>query len=388
MIAKAMRSAMPSCAPRTTRRRWLAIAATLTLLAATLTLLAGCEKPGPAPRTPDQVRARVAQLLPPKLADRAGWARDVQAAFTALKIDPSDHNLCAALAVAEQESGFRADPPVPGLGRIAIAEIERRAARHHLPNFLVHAALSIDSPDGRSYEERLAAARTERELSELFEQMIATVPLGRRLFAESNPVHTGGPMQVSVGFAEAHAAGLPYPYRDDGQDIRHEVFTRRGGLYFGIAHLLGYPASYNKMLFRFADYNAGFYASRNAAFQYAASKATGMPLVLDGDLVRYGKRGPADATGATEIAVQALSTQLGMDDRQIHRALLDGERVQFEHGDLYRGVYEIAERAVRGPLARARVPQIALDSPKITRKLTTAWFAERVNARYLACLAR
>jgi hypothetical protein len=195
-------------------------------------------------------------------------------------------------------------------------------------------------------------------------------------------------MQVSVDFAQTHAARLPYPYGEGKLSIRHEVFTRRGGLYFGIAHLLGYPVSYDKMLFRFADYNAGFYASRNAAFQYAASKAAGMPLVLDGDLVRYGKRGPSGALGATETAVQALSTQLGMDDQQIHRALLDGERVQFEHGELYRGVYEIAERAVRGPLARARLPQIALDSPKITRKLTTAWFADRVNARYLACLAR
>ena len=40
------------------------------------------------------------------------------------------------------------------------------------------------------------------------------------------------------------------------------------------------------------------------------------------------------------------------------------------------------------PVPRARVPDIALSSPKITRKLTTAWFAERVNQRWKHCMAR
>ena len=37
---------------------------------------------------------------------------------------------------------------------------------------------------------------------------------------------------------------------------------------------------------------------------------------------------------------------------------------------------------------RAVMPRIALDSPKITRKLTTEWFALRVQKRYEQCLAR
>lgn len=353
-----------------------------------LLALAACS-PGPAPprpRTPAEVRAQALRLLPRGVADRSGWAADIQAALTALEIEGNDENLCAVMAVAGQESGFRADPAVPGLGRIARAEIDRRASAKHVPLFLVRAAFAFDSGDGRTWEERIAAVRTERELSELFEAMIAAVPLGRRLLADANPVHTAGPMQVGIAFAEAHARQQPYPYPVEGS-IRHEVFTRRGGLYFGAAHLLGYPTSYDRKVFRFADYNAGFYASRNAAFQNAVSIASGLPVALDGDVVAYRKRDTTHGVGATEAAVQALSTQLDLTDEQIHRQLLEGDRREFERTDVYRGVFDLADRAAGKPLPRAIVPRIALKSPKITRPLTTEWFANRVNARYQRCMA-
>jgi hypothetical protein len=349
-----------------------------------LVMLAGCARPRvEAPqRRPAEVRAQIARLLPADTRDRAGWSTDLYAAFAALDIPPTDANLCAALAVAGQESGFQVDPPVPGLGRIARAELDRRAAQHHVPVFLVHAALSLKSPDGRTYEQRLATARTERELSRLYEDFIGMVPLGRRLFGDDNPVRTGGPMQVSVAFAEDFARAHGYPYPVEGS-IRHEVFGRRGGLYFGTAHLLAYPADYPQMLYRFADYNAGFYASRNAAFQNAVAIAAGIPLDLDGDLVNY-----QGGTGATEAAVRMLAGRLDLDPGDIHDALAQGESPDFARTDLYRRVYELAERSAGKPLPRAMLPRIRLESPKITRKLTTAWFARRVDGRYQRCLAQ
>ena len=46
------------------------------------------------------------------------------------------------------------------------------------------------------------------------------------------------------------------------------------------------------------------------------------------------------------------------------------------------------ERGSGGPLPRAVVPRISLESPKIARKLTTEWFANRVAERYKRCLLR
>ncbi len=350
-----------------------------------LAALSGCAmQTVQAPRrSPAEVRAQIVRLLPAGALDRQGWAADITVAFAALDIDPSTPHLCAALAVAEQESNFSADPAVPGLGKVARAEIDRRATQHDIPQLLVRAALSISSSNGKSYSDRIAAVHTERELSLIYEDLIDRVPLGQRLFADANPVHTAGPMQVSVSFAERHAQKHPYPYPVQGS-IRHEVFSRRGGMYFGIAHLLGFPVSYDRMIYRFADYNAGFYASRNAAFQNAVSLTSGIALARDGDLISY----DGDEPGKTELAVRTLSRHLEIDDSEIHRALEQGESPDFENTSLYRNVFALAERTEHQTLPRAMLPSIDLVSPKIARKLSTEWFANRVEQRYRTCLAK
>lgn len=356
----------------------------LALLGALL-VLAGCAGSGTAPQvvplSPAQVQARVERLLPAQTADRASWARDIQVAFTAQGIEPSTQNLCAVLAVTEQESTFQVDPAVPGLGKIARQEIDRRAATVHVPALLVSAALQVRSSTGKSYSERLASARTEKQLSAIFDDFIGMVPMGKTLFGTFNPVHTGGPMQVSIAFAEKQARD--YPYSVDGS-IRQEVFSRRGGMYFGIAHLLGYPANYPQPLYRFADFNAGWYASRNAAFQNAVSRASGIALALDGDLIRYDSIMP----GTTELAVRALGKQLDMRNPSIRDQLEQGDSLDFEKTRLYQRVFALADQAAGKPVPRQLLPGIELKSPKITRKLTTAWFAKRVDERYQRCLKR
>jgi len=350
--------------------------------------------PLPAPPKPPAAypseregRALVAGFLPPGVKDREGWSGDIFTAFSALRIPPTPDNICAVIAVIEQESTFQADPVVPGLSQIVQKEIEARRERLHLPRLLVDAALLKTSPDGRSYKARIDALRTEKQMNDLFDDMISELPNGRSLLGGYNPVRTGGPMQVSVAFAEEQFTEKAYPYPRRGS-VRSEVFTRRGGVYFGTAILLDYPAPYSKLLYRFADFNAGRYSSRNAAFQAAVARISGQPLALDGDLLRYTGGVPSSEPSTTLTALQRIASRLGLSGAEINRDLRLEKTARFAQTALYTRVFALAEGAAGGHFPREAMPQIDLKSPKIQRKLTTGWFAERVDWRHRTCLGR
>lgn len=350
--------------------------------------LAGCasvKEPETSVRSATQGRALVSRLLPEGLKDRAGWATDIYAAFAALEIPATPENICAVSAVAAQESGFQADPAVPGLPAIARKELDRRREALGIPAFALDAALLLTSSNGKTYGQRLDEVKTEKQLSDIYEDFIGQVPFGKTILADRNPVRTGGPMQVGVTFAESFAAEKPYPY-PIAESLRHEVFKRRGGVYFGVAHLLDYPASYPRMLYRFADYNAGHYASRNAAFQKVVSELSGIPLDLDGDLLRYDGR--RDQPGSTELALRLLAKRIDLSSDAIHGDLQAEKTDRFEKTRTYERVSALADRTLGKPVPRAMLPRISLHSPKITRHLTTDWFANRVEGRYQACLQR
>jgi hypothetical protein len=353
-----------------------------------IALLAGCagqrQNDFPA-ANPAQARDLIERSLPTSVADRAGWTADMYSAFTVLGVAPTRENVCAVIAVIEQESGFRVDPVIPGLPAIAWREIDERAAHAGIPRMIVHGVLDLESPTGRSYGDRIDSAKTEKELSGIYEDLISAVPMGRTLFADRNPIRTRGPMQVHIAFAEQFSAAKPYPYPIK-LSIADELFTRRGGVYFGIAHLLDYRAPYDRYLYRFADFNAGRYASRNAAFQRAVSRASGIPLVADGALLAHD--GAPNAPGATELAVRSLGPRLDAGDNAIHRALTLAKTEDLENNPVYLRVFTVAEQSEHRDLPRAAVPNIELHGPKITRRLTTEWYATRVNRRFERCLNR
>lgn len=351
----------------------------------------GVETPWSA-ADPLQQRERLMGLLPGTLKDKAGWAADIQMVFTALNIPPATSTYCAVIAVTEQETGFQVDPQVPGLPGIVRSELERRADRFSIPMLLVNAALLTSSPTGLSYKSRIEALRTERQLSDLFDDLITELPFGRQLgrewLADYNPVRTAGPMQVSIRFAEQYAAVAPYPY-SQGKRVRDDVFSRRGGLYYGSAILLDYPAPYSDARYRFGDFNAGRYSSRNAAFQQALATLSDASIAPDGDLLRYDADGePLAEPSNVERALRSLARQLKLNAEQIRRDLLLEKTAGFSTTPVFSQLYKLAEAAAGKVLPRQAMPQIALKSPKISRKLSTEWFADRVHARFRTCLAR
>jgi len=127
--------------------------------------------------------------------------------------------------------------------------------RQGVPTLVVRGVLQLKSATGRSYSERIDGARTEKDLSDIFEDFIGTVPMGRTLFAERNPIRTRGPMQVHVR--------LPSTSRPSSRTrIRAREHSGRaihspGRDIFRYCTSLAYPAPYDRYLFRFADFNAG-----------------------------------------------------------------------------------------------------------------------------------
>jgi hypothetical protein len=378
----------------------------LRFVAAMLVVAAGCgpaRAPAPPGAAPPLSRDQIAELIDKRAKDRPAWAQAVSDALTLTGQPVDPPSVCAVLAIIAQESTFQEDPVVPGLAKLVEARLERhRSKLGPLGRPVFARLLGGHSPtDPRSFEERLKKVRTERDLDRVFRDLLAhyeyshpaafeAATLAGRLFdlqslAELNPITTAGPMQVSVHFAETWA-------REHGGDparVREALYTRAGGVLYGTARLFGHRAGYPKMIFRFADYNAGVYASRNAALQGQLSRLMNVPLARDGDLQRYEKDGSPSGDDSQTCKALLLfrarnAPQLSED--QVRADVGLEKSYAFEATATWRAL-QAAFTAKLGRAEYAALPDVMLESPKIARKLSTAWFAESVDRRYQACLA-
>ncbi len=158
---------------------------------------------------------------------------------------------------------------------------------------------------------------------------------------------------------------------------------------WGTPRPFAHNADYDDPISRFADYNAGLFASRNAAFQTQLAEMTALDLTPDGDLMRWTTGGkPRDGrTLDAQMAWRALSAA-DLPERRVRRDARLEKMAGFEQTATWHGVRNSYREATSTEPAAARIPDIAFDSPKITRDWTTRGFAESVQRRYRACLAR
>jgi hypothetical protein len=333
--------------------------------------------------------------------DPAGWAADLHDVLHQHGLSPSKENICASIAVIDQESNFVANPVIQGLGRIAEQAMRDKADRVPILGRLGLQFLETKPSKEASYMERIRSARSERDLDLTYRAMVADAARQSSLgvvvssgFLNSeiegkNQIDTIGSMQVSVQFAMGVAKNrrwLPMSL-DDDYAVRDELYTRHGGLYYGVLQLLGYDSGYDRKIYRFADYNAGRYSSRNAAFQKDIAVLSGQALASDGDLLVYdGQGSPLTRPSSSELALRKILPS--MDQKLLRADLLHEKEYDFTGTQTYNTVREMYLQKTGSLPVFAIIPEIALNSPKIKHAMSTRDFAESVDRKYQACMAK
>lgn len=353
---------------------------------------------------------QIKQLLPPRINERSAWAKDIFDITEQLDIPQTKENICSIVAVADQESNFVADPQVAGLGEKAVKEVEDRldekfkdklgdAIGGTLAGYFQEVLKNQPSPDN-NYLSQMRRVKTERQLDELYREIFSYMSkhyhvsaltgaaklVGQDFAEKLNPVTTLGSMQVHIGYAKEHK-------RQGGNiaALRSDLYSRYGGLYYGIHRLMMYPADYNKAIYRFADYNSGMYSSRNAAFQSMLNALTNTKLDLDGDLLLYTKDGSIRSTisqSERELTSVFASNNMLVTPRQIRTDLKKEKKKDFEDTATYRAVTKLYQEKMAKEPMYAIMPEVVISGPKLSRDYNTNWFATRVNGRYQSCMQR
>ena len=353
---------------------------------------------------------QIKQLLPPRINERSAWAKDIFDITEQLDIPQTKENICSIVAVADQESNFVADPQVAGLGEKAVKEVEDRldekfkdklgdAIGGTLAGYFQEVLKNQPSPDN-NYLSQMRRVKTERQLDELYREIFSYMSkhyhvsaltgaaklVGQDFAEKLNPVTTLGSMQVHIGYAKEHK-------RQGGNiaALRSDLYSRYGGLYYGIHRLMMYPADYNKAIYRFADYNSGMYSSRNAAFQSMLNALTNTKLDLDGDLLLYTKDGSIRSTisqSERELTSVFASNNMLVTPRQIRTDLKKEKKKDFEDTATYRAVTKLYQEKMAKKPMYAIMPEVVISGPKLSRDYNTNWFATRVNGRYQSCMQR
>jgi len=352
----------------------------------------------------------IRKAIPSRVNQRESWAQDIYDITEQLGIPQTKENVCTIVAVVDQESNFVADPTVPGLGEKAVKEVQGRldekfkdklgqAIGGTVAGYFQEVLKNHPSPED-NYLSQMRRVKTERELDELYREIFdymskhyhvsaltgAAKLVGQNIGEKMNPITTLGSMQVHISYAKEHK-------RQGGNiaELRTDLYSQYGGLYYGIHRLMMYPADYDKPIYRFADYNSGMYSSRNAAFQSMLNDLTEAELDLDGDLLLYTKDGAIrsqKSQSERELISVFAKNNFIITERQIRADLKKEKDKDFEDTMTYRGVSKLYQEKTGKDPIYAIMPEVVISGPKLSRDYNTNWFATRVDGRYQTCMRK
>lgn len=348
--------------------------------------------------TPGLELTTAIRAVPTYVKDRKGWTRDIMSAIESTGKNPTAERICAVVAIVEQESTFQVDPAVKNLPQIVKKGMREKLARlGGLKELALLAILSGKVPGKKTtFGEEINRLRTEKDLDKFYRNLTKAYStqypgtyavasalswlLGKGSFTDWNPITTAGSMQVKVDYA----ATLDSFKGLDNNDIRDKLYTRRGGLQAGTARLIDYKAKYKDIIYRFADYNSGIYASRNAAFQKMLSDMSSFDLVLDGDLLMYTNNQDSQSLKA----MLEFSKSQNRWEWLVRQEAKKEKTADFEDTEIWNQVHEAWEKKFGKASPYAIMPKVILSSPKFKGTKTTSWFAKNVKYRYLRCRRR
>lgn len=353
---------------------------------------------------------QIRKLIPSRVHDRESWAKDIYSINEKLKISSDKENICSIIAIVDQESNFVANPNVPGLGQKAVKEVSSQLQEKFeakigttlggpLANYFNDVLRNQPSVEN-NYLKQMSKVKNEQELDVLYREMFdymskhyhvsaltgAAKLVGQDISDKMNPITTLGSMQVHINYAREHKRNAV-----NNNELRDDLYTQYGGLYYGIHRLMLYPAAYDKAIYRFADYNSGMYSSRNAAVQKMVEKLTDINLDFDGDLLSYDKNGdPLSSATSTEKAITNLfvSNKILITPRQQRDDLTKEKSADFEKTQTYITISKLYKEKIGKDPIYAIMPEVVISGPKLSRDYNTNWYASRVNGRYETCMQR
>lgn len=346
--------------------------------------------------------AEIEKLMPNHVKNPSSWAKDIADIMQGFEITRDASNVCSVIAVIDQESNFVADPVVAGLGAKSLQEIDARLEDRLGQKLagIFRNVLKTKPTVEDNFASRIQKVKTERELDELYREIfnyfsqqykvnaltdVAKI-VGGDISERLNPITTLGSMQVHIDFAKNNRRSAM-----SNEDLRRDLYSQYGGLYYGIQRLMTYPTQYDNPIYRFADYNSGIYSSRNASFQKMLSLLSNQKVSLDGDLLLYDKGGDVRSDKSqTEKVLLALFKEKGiaLTDRQIRFDLKREKTEKFENTETYKHIVRLYQEKTKKVAPYAIMPEVVITGPKLSKDYNTNWYATNVERRYNACMAK